>query len=229
MSATPDIASKERGRARTWWLIGAALVGIAVLTAIRYGPDLYAYYRFGQAVEDFARADQAGGGAWPRVSDACTICHGFNGNTVTQLYARLAGQPAAYLAAQLNAYASGERGDATMAPLARTMSAQEIRSLADYFAGRTPERNAAFRANPAKAAEGAALATAGNCGSCHGPTLEGHDQFPRLAGQGHDYLVAQLAAFRSGQRRDPTGGMNQLAAGLSNDAIENLAQYLASR
>ncbi|MCY1544168.1 hypothetical protein D9M68_800290 [compost metagenome] len=56
----------------------------------------------------------------------------------------------------------------------------------------------------------------------------GRDQFPGLAGQGHDYLLAQLNAFAAGSRKDPSGAMTAIAATLSADDRQTLAQYLAA-
>lgn len=219
----------QRGASRIALLAGGVVLGLLVLAAALYGPELVGYYRFNNAVEAFARNDEVNGGKWPRVSEACIVCHGYNGNTVTQLYPRLAGQPAAYLVQQLTAFAGGQRASPIMAPLAKTMSAAELKHLADYYATQAPARNAAFVADPAKVGKGEALAKAGNCAACHGANLAGHDQFPRLAGQGYDYLVEQLAAFKNGRRRDPSGAMTTVAAGLSGDDIQNLGQYLAAQ
>jgi cytochrome c553 len=50
---------------------------------------------------------------------------------------------------------------------------------------------------------------------------------PRLAGQGEAYLVAQLVAFKRGERPDPTEAMNTTAASLSDQDIKTAARYLA--
>ena len=69
---------------------------------------------------------------------------------------------------------------------------------------------------------------ADNCAACHGEGLLGQDQFPRLAGQGHDYLLAQLDAFAQGRRQDPTGAMTAISATLSAEDRQALAHYLAA-
>jgi cytochrome c553 len=70
------------------------------------------------------------------------------------------------------------------------------------------------------------------CASCHGP--QGHSslpKFPVLAGQGANYLTAQLQAFKSRTRGDPDalGYMWGMAEPLSNDLIEALAAYYAAQ
>lgn len=63
------------------------------------------------------------------------------------------------------------------------------------------------------------------CAPCHGPTgISLVRAYPNLAGQKKQYLIAQLKAFRSGERKNPTI-MNPLAAKLSDADIKNLATY----
>jgi cytochrome c553 len=70
------------------------------------------------------------------------------------------------------------------------------------------------------------------CSSCHGfGGISISPIFPHLAGQQHDYLVAQLEAFRGGARDDPNARayMSGMAAGLSDSMIEALAVYYSER
>ncbi len=65
------------------------------------------------------------------------------------------------------------------------------------------------------------------CAACHGPNgISPNDMWPNLAGQKAGYLVAQMKAFRDGQRANPM--MAPMAAPLSDDDIANLAAYYAS-
>ena len=62
-------------------------------------------------------------------------------------------------------------------------------------------------AQPAKqgqpmAAQGTLLSVA-VCIGCHGAKSEGMGAFPRLAGTGQAYLLAQLDAFANGDRKNP--------------------------
>jgi cytochrome c553 len=64
------------------------------------------------------------------------------------------------------------------------------------------------------------------CASCHGINgISASPAFPNLAGQKEDYLRTALAAYRDGTRKAPI--MNNMAAGLSDSDIANLAAYLA--
>jgi len=65
------------------------------------------------------------------------------------------------------------------------------------------------------------------CQACHG--LDGLSKVPdapNLAGQTEPYLVAQLRAFRSGERKNEA--MSVVAASLSDGDIDNLAAYFAA-
>lgn len=65
------------------------------------------------------------------------------------------------------------------------------------------------------------------CAACHGPNgISPNDMWPNLAGQKAGYLVAQMKAFRDGQRPNPM--MAPMAAPLSDDDIANLAAYYSS-
>jgi cytochrome c553 len=218
----------QAGASRILVVVGLALLVILALIGLSYGPDLVGYYRFNQAVATASEESTAKSGAWPQLSDTCIVCHGYNGNPVTQIYPRLAGQPAAYVARQLTAFANGQRVSPTMSPLALSLTAADVGRLATFFAAQTVAPNAAFSPDPARQEKGELLVKTANCAACHGAGLRGHDEFPRLVGQGHDYLVRQLSNFRNGTRKDASGAMPAIAAGLSDDDIENTAQFLAS-
>ncbi|MCB1785587.1 MAG: c-type cytochrome [Chromatiaceae bacterium] len=66
------------------------------------------------------------------------------------------------------------------------------------------------------------------CAGCHGPTGAGNAEmrYPALAGRDAAFVAAQLRAFKSGTRDNPT--MRAMAAGLSDVDIDNLAAYIAT-
>ena len=67
-------------------------------------------------------------------SEACQACHGPDGNADNPAFPRIAGQYADYLVRALEAYASGERQNAIMQGFAATLSAQDRRDLAAWYA-----------------------------------------------------------------------------------------------
>ncbi|RKT99229.1 cytochrome C [Burkholderia sp. Nafp2/4-1b] len=211
------------------WMIGAVLVIAGVATAgTLYGPDLVDGMRYEKSMAALGAADKANGGAWPQAQETCFFCHGTHGQSQNAWYPSLSGQPASYIAAQLRAFATDQRRNAYMGPLSRELDEALIDALATYFARQTPARNEAVPDDAALGQRGMALVAARSCQACHGAALTGKDHMPRLAGQGQLYLETQLAAFRSGERRDPSGAMNGVAASLSGDDTRAIAHYLAS-
>ena len=89
---------------------------------------------------------------------------------------------------------------------------------------------AVFSLNISSVAAGdaaAGKAKSATCGACHGANgISTNDIWPNLAGQKEGYLVAQMKAFRDGERKNPM--MAPMAAGLSDDDIANLAAYYSS-
>lgn len=83
-------------------------------------------------------------------------------------------------------------------------------------------------ANAVAAGDAAAGKTkAAPCGACHGATgVSAAANFPNLKGQKDAYMVKQLKAFRSGDRKDPM--MAPMAKPLTDADIDNLAAYFSS-
>ncbi|AFQ51855.1 c-type cytochrome [Burkholderia cepacia] len=208
-------------------LLLAALVVAGALLAV-YGPTLFGFYRLQRHIDATAQADDADGGPWPRTTDVCMGCHGVKGTSLNDAYPSLAGQPAHYVAAQLRAFASGQRANPTMGPLAMTMSEAEIARVADYYAKQAALDNRYFKPDARLRAKGEQRVTGGACVACHGAQLTGQAQFPRLAGQGYGYLRAQLDAFANGTRSEATGTMQRIAQAMSADDRAAVATYLAS-
>lgn len=222
--------SKPRGRSKPVLLLSGGMMAAALaVAAIVYGPELYGLIQLDRQISKISSDNTRTGGPWPRPSETCVFCHGFNGNARAQTYPRLAGQPEEYLKKQLQAFVSGERSDPTMTPLSLSMSTRELEGLAAHFARAQPLPNTTFHGDPARVARGEALAKTINCASCHGQQLEGKDIYPRLAGQGYGYLQDQLTRFKSGARRDASGAMPSVVAALSSQDIDDLAQFIASR
>jgi cytochrome c553 len=67
---------------------------------------------------------------------ACASCHGANGAGIPAQYPRLAGQHQDYTVAQLNNFRSGTRSNSVqMSTIAKRMSDEEMKAVADYIAG----------------------------------------------------------------------------------------------
>ncbi|MEE1886487.1 c-type cytochrome [Pseudomonas carassii] len=204
------------------------LFSLLIVTGLGfYGRELVGLYQLVSYVDSVTEAHDANG-PWPQVFDGCNGCHGANGSSLHQRYPSLAGQPAAYVTAQLHSFANGQRVYPNMQPMAQILSADEITFLADYYARQPVVANHGVKPDPALHARGEQLAKGGACTACHGAQLMGQGNFPRLAGQGVDYLQAQLDAFAEGRRVDPSGAMTAIVANLTTQDRQALSHYLAT-
>ena len=65
------------------------------------------------------------------------------------------------------------------------------------------------------------------CAACHGQNgLSNNPLWPNLAGQKEAYLIKQIKAFKSGERKAPT--MAPMVANLTEEDIKDLAAYFSS-
>jgi cytochrome c553 len=202
----------------------AMLLGAVFLTT--------AVHAQGQPKADPARGQQISG-------QVCAACHGADGNSPLAPNPILAGQHAEYTQKQLANFKSqggkpAERPSAIMAGMVANLSADDMRHLGAYFEAQKPRPRAARDAELVKAGEaiyrGGILAKGvAACSACHGPSGAGVPaQFPRLAGQFSEYTVAQLKAFRSGERaNDPNRTMRAIAEKLSDREIAAVAEYIS--
>lgn len=167
----------------------------------------------------------------------CVACHGARGEgNVANGSPRLAGLPASYLRAQMSEFADGQRENPVMAPIARSLNADETQAVSVYFAD-LPAPDLPTSA-PVSAGPGALLALDGRwsdklppCVACHGPGGIGvGTSFPPLAGQPAPYLAAQLEAWQQGKRQPgPLGLMQAVARRLSPSDIVAASQWFAAQ
>ena len=66
------------------------------------------------------------------------------------------------------------------------------------------------------------------CMACHGPDGNSlNPEWPNLAGQHASFIVAQLEAFKSGERQNPL--MSPMAVGLTEQDMRDLAAFYAAQ
>ncbi len=63
---------------------------------------------------------------------------------------------------------------------------------------------------------------------CHLGGFSGQNEIPRVAGQNYDYVVKQLKDFKARRRTNDAGNMTSVAGTLSDEDIENLANFIAN-
>lgn len=76
--------------------------------------------------------------ARPKASEVCLACHGTNGVGITPDYPSLSGQHADYLERALLDYKKGGRKNVIMAGMAASLTEQDIRELAHFYATKSP-------------------------------------------------------------------------------------------
>ena len=173
---------------------------------------------------------------------ACVVCHGERGGGVAAAaFPRLAGQPAAYLVAQMKAFRDGVR---TYAPMNYLMSRQTdayFAEIADYFAAQKPDARVidARRRTPVDAAvaeAGMRLVRNGRpeaglpaCTACHGVGLGGtQPSIPALAGLPRDFMIEQVGSWKNGTHRSPAPNcMAEVAKRMTGADIVEAATWLA--
>lgn len=183
-----------------------------------------------QAVEGDIEAGKA-------KSATCTACHGADGNSMVDIYPKIAGQHADYIYKQLKDFKAGEssgRADPVMAGMVMALSDQDMKDLSVFFASNTTKAGA----TPEDVIEvGEKLYRGGDlergipaCQACHGPRGVGQSLagFPKVSFQHPAYIKAQLEKFRNGQRaNDMNGMMGDIAKKLTDKDIEILSKYMA--
>lgn len=153
-----------------------------------------------------AQAADAVSSAEVTAKNVCSACHGVDGNSAITANPKLAGQHPEYLQKQLTEFKSGKRANAVMAGIAGALSDEEMKNLAAYFSKQNLKLGQATTNGKGSLGEkiyrgGVAATNVPACASCHGANGAGiPKQFPRLNGQHTDYTLAQLKAFRSGER-----------------------------
>ncbi len=170
-----------------------------------------------------------------RTVKTCGFCHGTNGRSVSPMFPHLAGQPAAYIEAQLKAFKDQTRADpdakAYMWGMAAPLSEPMIRELAEYFSKQPAA--AGKSGDPSWIQRGKVLFEDGvperqipACASCHGARAEGTAAVPRLAGQHSPYLLKQLKVIQRSLRDAPV--MQSVVKNLTPQEMQAVAAYLES-
>ncbi len=166
------------------------------------------------------------------IGGKCFLCHGMNGESTSELFPRLAGQHAEYVAKQLRDFQAGRR-TSQMSEFAKGLSEADMLALGHYYEKQAGQPHEVTDAD--LAGMGRYLYLKGNtysglpaCASCHGPKALGTSALPRLAGQHAEYTVRQLKEFNKRTRTNDNAVMHVIASQLTELEARGLAEYLAS-
>jgi cytochrome c553 len=165
-------------------------------------------------------------------TQVCAACHTSDGSRGSPANPILQGQHPEYLVKQLTDFKSDKRPSAVMKGFASTLSEQDMKNVAAFYA--TKAAKPGFAKNKDLAILGEKIYRGGlpdrqiaSCSGCHGPAGSGiPSQYPRLAGQHTEYTVAQLRAFRD-RSRPNSAQMTGIAALMTDREIAAVADYIA--
>ena len=182
---------------------------------------------FALALPAMAQSDPAQVAAASEKAQVCAACHGPEGNSTNPQYPILAGQSWRYIYIELKDFKEGRRSDPQMSPIAASLSQKDMIALGNYYAAQKP-KPISFPVDGAKVEAGRKTSDAVLCPMCHLGGFVGQNEIPRVAGQWPDYVKKQLQDFKAKRRTNDAGNMTSVAGGLSDQDIENLAQYLGN-
>jgi cytochrome c553 len=191
----------------------AVLLSLALATTAVLAPA--------HAQEPATAGDPARGAV---LSDTCMGCHGIDGyrNAYPSFRVpKLGGQHPDYIVLALQGYKNKTRAHPTMHAQAWSLTEQDMKDIAAFFASEGAIQKAA-------APVGTAPAKAATCVACHGEGgISIAPNWPSLAGQHEDYIVHALKQYKAGERKDPVMGSQAIT--LTPEEIEELAAYFAEQ
>ncbi len=167
-------------------------------------------------------------------SAVCAACHGADGNSNNPIWPSLAGQHAAYTYKQLTDFKAGRRVNASMTGMVAILNDEDMKNLAAYYESLEP-KPVEFNAELIEQGEniyrgGITEAGVAACIGCHSPNGNGNGPagWPSLTNQHPQYIVAQLQAWKAGERaNDPGRMMGNLVKRMSTQEMEAVAAYIA--
>lgn len=158
------------------------------------------------------------------LSDTCMGCHGIAGYRnayPSYRVPKLGGQQSDYIVVALQGYRNQTRPHKTMHAQAASLTDQDMKDIAAFFASEGGIQKASAPA-------GTAPEKAATCVACHGEGgISVAPLWPSLAGQHKDYIVHALNEYKGGLRKDPI--MGSQAVTLTPEEIQELATYFASQ
>ncbi len=170
----------------------------------------------------------------------CKTCHGLNGEGFrgASIMPRLAGQQPDYVENQLKAFDERRRQNKIMANVSHALSPGMLIALTKYFKDLNPKPLGGAPKDLVPEGkkifdEGIAAKDVPACASCHGPQAKGEGQFPRLAGQLHDYIFNKLTHWNTergqdAKNPDSSAIMEPITHGLTEPQIKAVAAYLST-
>jgi cytochrome c553 len=156
-----------------------------------------------------------------KAAEACSGCHGADGNATAPDTPSLAGQDPTYAAKALKAYRDGGRDHPGMSPAAAELSDTDVDALVAFYATQPPVARDVPK--PLSVTEWVQ-----RCDRCHGHDGNSTDpRFPSLAGQKGVYLLRVLQEYQSGIRKSEM--MHKMSEALRPSDLNLIAGYYAAK
>jgi cytochrome c553 len=157
----------------------------------------------------------------------CLACHGEKGQSQIENVPSVGAQVPAYSLIQLVMFRDKLRIADPMNEVAKELSDDDIRALADALAALPPGKPPDDGADPARFERGKAIAEQNHCNVCHRPDYAGQQTVPRLAAQREDYLLKTLREYKSGARHAYEPIMLEVLQPLGDAQLVELSYHLA--
>lgn len=168
------------------------------------------------------------------VAGSCYMCHGIHGQSASDVFPKLAGQHANYIAKQLQNFKTGARKSKPMTEMVANLSPSDMLALGEYFEAQKSKPEIVRDAD--LAAIGRYIFHKGNkyngipaCASCHGADGLGSADTPRLAGQYASYIENQLTSFSQRERTDDNAVMHFIVTKMTLLEMAAVAEYVSSK
>ncbi|MBT9554122.1 MAG: cytochrome c4 [Hydrogenophaga sp.] len=197
------------------------------LSSVAFGAALLLAASGAFAQADEARAKKIAGGS-------CFLCHGAQGESTSEIFPRLAGQHAEYIAKQLTAFKSGQRKSTAMVEMVSKLTPDEMLALGRYYEKMSIPREEPK--DPQLAAMGRYIFHHGNkfsgvpaCVACHGMAAEGTATLPRLATQFSGYIHTQLKSFNKRERTNDNAVMHAVVEKMTELEMAAVAEYVSGK
>lgn len=158
---------------------------------------------------------------------ACTGCHGEDGNGAKRTYPFLNWQVPKYLEDQMIGFQEGAQPTNVPKHIPKTISREQTKGIAAFYGKQTPARDQPVF-DAVKASAGKVLYEA-RCMDCHLDSGRSSSQDePVLAGQPAEYLFAQEKWYASGKRKYSTKA-DVAHKGMSEADREAVSHFFASQ
>ena len=175
------------------------------------------------------------------LANTCNGCHGPDGTSYGPASPTIAGTNKDYMVETMLAFRDGRRPSTVMQRIAKGYSDDEIKLIAEFFAGKPFGRVAEQKTDPALVAKGKEIYD-NLCEDCHEKDGRSAEDYAALAGQMKPYIEWELRdliagtrdlekneALSSKERNKKKRNLEELKTTHGDDGIAALVDFFASQ